>query len=168
MGVWIGLMFVLAGMAGASDRVIRAEATPARCPENPTVLMSVPTPAAPDLYTVAGGEFAYFVSADGESSVYADQRFEVGENKFGFNKPDGATATVSGRRVDGDAPPIGVEQFPPGSYPRNFEVMALMIPEPGCWAVTISAGSSTLTFFAEVALETRPLGTPTPPAATSS
>jgi hypothetical protein len=143
------MVFAAANGSGAMSLADNT-ATPVSCLSNPVVSMPIPTPSVPGAYSYSPGNYDYITSADGKIAVHADRTYEVGENKFGFNKPAGATSIVIGRRIDGEATPMGVDQFPPESYPYNFEVMGLVFPMSGFWEITIKAGSSELEFFAVV------------------
>ena len=69
-------------------------------------------------------------------------------NKVGWFRPEGAALEISGRRLDGDAPPMEAEV--PCCYPTRFQATGLRFPTPGCWEVTAKAGDKVLTFIARV------------------
>jgi hypothetical protein len=56
---------------------------------------------------------------------------------------------ITGRRLDGDAPPMHGEA--PGGYGNiGFQATGLVFPTPGCWEVTGRAGDASLTFVTRV------------------
>jgi hypothetical protein len=60
--------------------------------------------------------------------------------------------TVSGRRLDGEAPPL-TAQMSDGFRGRGFQPSYLIFPTVGCWEVTARANGSTLTFVTAVATQ---------------
>lgn len=65
----------------------------------------------------------------------------------------GPRLTVTGRRLDGDGPPLVVEE-PTNAYHRDFGGWAMLagveVPAPGCWELTATYAESTLTFVLSV------------------
>jgi hypothetical protein len=53
--------------------------------------------------------------------------------------------TVTGRRLDGEAPPL-TAAIPSGYGDRGFQPSGITFPTEGCWEVTGAAGSARLTF----------------------
>jgi hypothetical protein len=53
--------------------------------------------------------------------------------------------TVTGRRLDGDAPPLTAD-IPSGYGDRGFQPSGLTFPTEGCWRVTGAVGDARLTF----------------------
>jgi hypothetical protein len=64
-------------------------------------------------------------------------------------RPAGAQLHISGRRLDGEAPPLAARI--PCCYPWGFQSTRLFFPAPGCWEVTGTAGSESATFTVAVA-----------------
>jgi hypothetical protein len=64
---------------------------------------------------------------------------------------DGPLA-VTGRRLDGEAPPL-TAQMSDGFRGRGFQPSYLIFPTVGCWEVTARANGSTLTFVTAVATQ---------------
>ena len=56
---------------------------------------------------------------------------------------------ISGRRLDGEAPPLRAE-IPEGYGSTGFQATGLIFPTPGCWEVTGVVGESKLTFVTMV------------------
>jgi hypothetical protein len=57
--------------------------------------------------------------------------------------------SVTGRRLDGAAPPLRFEPTPGFEYER-FQPSYLLFPKAGCWEVTAKLQQSTLTFVTRV------------------
>lgn len=68
--------------------------------------------------------------------------------KVGWFRPAGETLVITGRRLDGSAPPLQVEI--PCCYPTRFQATGLYFPTSGCWEITATAGESTLTFVVTI------------------
>jgi hypothetical protein len=69
-------------------------------------------------------------------------------NKLGWFRPAGATLEITGRRIDGEAPPL--EASVPCCYPTRFQATGLYFPTEGCWEVRAKAADSELVFFVQV------------------
>lgn len=94
----------------------------------------------------------YFVNADrsiwasawwtGQEASYLND----GEEgvKVGWFRPAGAELTITGQRLDAEAPPLVAEI--PCCYPTRFQATGLYFPTEGCWEVTAKAEESELTF----------------------
>lgn len=90
--------------------------------------------------------------------IKADERFVRPDGSVGMKFPwwakvpiDDADLTIRGRRIDGVAPPMGVEGPNPGWPETGFNGTAfwasgLIFPTEGCWRVTANVGGATLTF----------------------
>lgn len=123
-------------------------ATPAGCtPTQPLLL----TP--PDDEAISGPptEGYYFVNED--RTIWAsawfvgadEMEYDPGEGiKVGWFRPAGETLLITGRRLDGAAPPL--EAHIPCCYPTRFQATGLVFSTLGCWEVTATAGESSLTF----------------------
>ncbi|MEZ4770161.1 MAG: hypothetical protein R2844_17265 [Caldilineales bacterium] len=127
--------------------------TPATCPvTEPEWLLAPDDPAV--LSEPAFGY--YYVNADRSmwASAWWSQDgalpLQAGEDgvKVGWFRPAGATLTITGQRIDGDAPPLG--SHVPCCYPTRFQASGIDFPEPGCWRVAATAADSQLTFVVEV------------------
>lgn len=59
-------------------------------------------------------------------------------------KPVGSRLAVSGRRLDGAAPPLDAHL--PEGYPWDFQASRLTFPTEGCWEVEARADDSLLRF----------------------
>lgn len=65
--------------------------------------------------------------------------------KFGWFRGVVGTLTITGRRLDGPAPPLTAD-VPDGYGDRDFQSSGIHFPTAGCWEVTGRAGDATLTF----------------------
>jgi hypothetical protein len=95
----------------------------------------------------------YYVNED--LSIWASARWSEDEeyplraggngNKMGWFRPAGRELTISGHRLDGDAPPL--EAHVPCCYPTRFQASGVYFPTEGCWEVNAKATESELTFI---------------------
>ena len=72
-------------------------------------------------------------------------------NKVLWIRPAGNQLTVTGRRLDAEAPPM--KATIPCCYPTGFQASGLAFPAAGCWEIAAVAGTSQLTFVTSVAPE---------------
>jgi hypothetical protein len=72
-------------------------------------------------------------------------------NKVLWIRPWGTQLTVSGRRLDAEAPPPTADI--PCCYPTGFQASGLTFPTEGCWEISAKAGNSQLTFVTRVGPE---------------
>jgi hypothetical protein len=94
----------------------------------------------------------YYVNKD--SSIWAsawwtgeeENTLRVSEQgiKIGWFRPAGAELEITGRRLDGQAPPL--EAHASCCYPTRFQASGLYFPTQGCWEVTARAADSELSF----------------------
>ena len=59
--------------------------------------------------------------------------FTPGRNKVLWIKPVGAQLEITGRRLDGDAPPLQADL--PCCYPGDYQASSLVFPTTGCWEI---------------------------------
>jgi len=69
--------------------------------------------------------------------------------KVGWFRPAGAVLEITGRRMDGPAPPL--EAHASCCYPTRFQASGLYFPTAGCWEVHARAEDEELTFVVWVA-----------------
>jgi hypothetical protein len=74
--------------------------------------------------------------------------WRTGGEKVIWIRPAGTELTISGHRLDGDAPPLRAAI--PCCYLTGFQVTGLHFPSEGCWAVTATAGEHELHFVTQV------------------
>ncbi len=94
----------------------------------------------------------YYVNED--RSIWVTTRWSNGDSdylradpngiKVGWYRPAGAQLKVSGRRLDGNAPPLLSDV--PCCYPTRFQASGLYFPTEGCWEVTARAAGRELVF----------------------
>jgi hypothetical protein len=79
--------------------------------------------------------------------VFVGTETRVGAEKFWWWRGPGVRGklTVTGRRLDGPAPPLEAE-IPDGYGESGFQATRLIFPSDGCWRVTGRVGEATLTF----------------------
>jgi hypothetical protein len=140
------LLLILAACTGAqavngtsAKACLLTEAVRVKPPEDPAVL---DTPAYSN----------YFVNED--RSIWAsaswitekEMDLNVAEEwiKVGWFRPAGAELTVTGQRLDGNAPPLEFEAA--CCYPTRFQASGLYFPTAGCWEVTAKAAGKELSF----------------------
>lgn len=73
----------------------------------------------------------YYESPDGKIWTNAVEFGRLGGQKVGWSKPEGSELKVSGRRLDGAAPPLGV-QFSGGGAGVDYQPSGLHFPTEGC------------------------------------
>ena len=94
----------------------------------------------------------YFVNEDrsiwGSASWATEEEFGLnvaGEwIKVGWFRPAGADLVITGKRLDGNAPPLDYETG--CCYPTRFQASGLYFPSTGCWEVTAKADDKELSF----------------------
>ena len=72
----------------------------------------------------------------------------VGGNKTYWVRPEGTQLIITGRRLDGDAPPV--EAHIPCCYPTGFQIVGLYFPTEGCWEVHAKSGDNEIRFVTHV------------------
>jgi len=109
----------------------------------------------PPYDTAVGGEspYGYYIVNEDRSiwssSWWTDDnenylRADGNGTKVGWFRPEGAELQITGRRLDGDAPPL--ESNVPCCYPTRFQSSGLYFPTEGCWEVTAKAEDSILSY----------------------
>lgn len=94
----------------------------------------------------------YFTNKDGSMLasawwVTSDEytaRADDGGIKVGWFRPAGAELSITGERLDGEAPPL--EASIPCCYPTQFQATGIKFPTEGCWRVHATAAESELSF----------------------
>ena len=147
------LIIVLTGCASIQDRqAVRAKEA---CEVTEPVWLTPPKDGAIPQEPVP----EYYVTNADQSIIAGawwwdqeDYPLTTGErgNKVGWFRPEGAELTITGRRIDGDAPPMVADV--PCCYPTRFQSSGLSFPTGGCWEISAEAGGSDLTFTVWVAL----------------
>jgi hypothetical protein len=81
----------------------------------------------------------------GEIEVGSDFFGPTGGAKFGWWRAVPGTLKITGRRLDGAAPPLRAN-VPDGYGDRGFQSSGVYFPTPGCWEVTGAMATTSLTF----------------------
>jgi hypothetical protein len=150
--VLTGCMAINALDSGASLQTLTASnaesASVNSCPVTEPVWA---TPPEDDAVQGTPAPGHYYLNQD--RSIWASAWWVGGENplrvsedgvKVGWFRPAGATLDITGRRIDGQAPPL--EAHVPCCYPTRFQSTGLYFPTQGCWEITAKAAASVLTF----------------------
>lgn len=90
----------------------------------------------------------YYRSADARLWMLKDSVWYAGGIKVAWFKPAGVQLQVTGRRLDGPAPPLQTDI--PEGYDGEFQSSSLLFPSPGCWEVEATADGSSLRFVVAV------------------
>ncbi len=69
--------------------------------------------------------------------------------KFGWWRLVPGQLTITGRRLDAEAPPA-LARVPAGYGDAGFQATLVVFPTPGCWEITGRIGDATLTFITRV------------------
>ena len=169
----------VSGCAGASDRTepstsgvnvassVGPNACPVTVPPQPGFVPPEPYPPAPPLEQVWYGTSELWTLLDRNGAVWRDLPVGKGPHAVGdktawfsenFSTADGedfsgnADITVTAVRLDGSAPTVVQEGGQP-SFNRdikNFMLVPLGLPEPGCWEVTATYRGAKLTYVLEI------------------
>jgi hypothetical protein len=116
------------------------------CPLTPPTIAEPPDDPNADPF----GNGPWYINP--ERTLWAglpSRSWHTGGEKVIWIRPAGTELTVSGQRLDADAPPLRAEI--PCCYPTGFQVTGLYFPTEGCWAVTAQAGEHKLEFVTQVA-----------------
>lgn len=115
----------------------------ANCRVSPTV--QAMAPREPGVDPLSG---AWHINAD-QSMWALHQRWQAGvANKEPWIRPAGIHLVVTGRFLNGEAPPLKVSVA--GTYGTRFQATGMEFPIAGCWEVTGKAGDKALRFVTEV------------------
>jgi hypothetical protein len=87
------------------------------------------------------------VRADSWGYIRSDGSIDV---KFGWWRVTPGALSISGRRLDGEAPPLQVS-IPDGYGSSGFQATGVIFPTEGCWEVTGVVGDATMSFVTFVA-----------------
>lgn len=80
--------------------------------------------------------------------------------KFGWYRLTSGYLQITGRRLDGSAPPASGMTFPGGYGLTGFNASGVVFPAEGCWQVTGRVGPVALTFVTFVIKGHCPFGAP--------
>jgi hypothetical protein len=79
----------------------------------------------------------------------------IGNKLLWVTTPAWAKPTVTGERIDADAPAMGVLRVNTGSFQGDFEpshMTPVTFPTPGCWRLTARVGDVSLVYVVRVAI----------------
>lgn len=145
---------LVSGAPLKTPETVRSEGkTEGDCPETSPTWVKPPEDSA----VLDEPAYSYYIVNE-DQSIWASAWYSGEEkynlhateegNKVGWFRPEGAQMEITGRRIDGEAPPMQAEI--PCCYPTRFQATGLYFPEPGCWEITAKAGGSQLTFVVTV------------------
>jgi hypothetical protein len=140
------LLFIL---AACSSKTAEDAGAKDSCPLTEPEWLKPPADAAVNEPSASG---YYFVNEDQSIWASAWQRedeehpFRAGAegNKVGWFRPAGAELVITGRRLDGEAPPLQAEAS--CCYPTRFQASGVYFPTEGCWEVSAQAQDRKLSF----------------------
>ncbi|MDE2993283.1 MAG: hypothetical protein OXU67_05320, partial [Chloroflexota bacterium] len=113
------------------------------CPVTELTIATPPTAVASGRGFLPRGP--YYLSADRQ--VWAQDwgwTSTPGMRKVLWLKPLGVSLEVSGRRLDAEAPPLGIDTG--GDSSDGFQASHLIFPTEGCWEIVAQSGNSVLRF----------------------
>lgn len=129
-----GIFLAALALSGCGATAAPVDPPPTPCP------ISTPTTARPAETFRLGDR--WFSSPDGGLWLAQGGPWQAGGNKVMWVKPTGATMTIRGQRLDGEAPPAHADI--PEGYTDSLQATGLFFPTAGCWEVTAQAAQSTL------------------------
>jgi hypothetical protein len=131
------------------DQASLAEACPVTQPAwlQPPDDAAVSNPPEPGYYFVNSDRSIMASAWWAENPDYHLRASKEGE-KVGWFRPAGADLEITGRRIDGEAPPLGTHV--PCCYPTQFQSSGLYFPTPGCWEISATAAGSLISFVVRV------------------
>lgn len=124
---------------------VAAESPAESCPASRPVRAEPPRDPNADPF----GSGPWYINEDRSIWAGGDATgMREGSNKVLWIRPQGTDLKVSGRRLDGESPPLTAHI--PCCYPTGFQSTSLEFASSGCWEIKATAGESTLTFITEV------------------
>lgn len=144
---------VQATSAGEDESIVEPTKSSAVPQASETCLVTPPSDERPPIEHVASwsrGE--WYHSPDRKIWIAYDNiagHAAGGPGKVLWGKPEGAELTVTGRRLDGEAPPLDVDVSP--YYKDQYlNPSGIGFPTAGCWEIEARADSSVLRIVVEV------------------
>ena len=136
------ILFLLVLSLLCVQRAVAADKA-ASCPETPIV--EADAPREDGVGPLSG---TWHMNAD--RSIWAlHQVWRAGiANKEPWIRPARIQLVITGRRLDGTAPPLKATVA--GSYLTRFQATGMEFPVAGCWEVTGRAGNKELRFVTDV------------------
>lgn len=150
----------------ATEAVSSPDACPVTVPPQPGLVPPEPYPPEPPFEEVWYGTPELWTVLDPNGAVWSDipvaKDGHVGDKTLWFSEnfstaegedfSGNADITVTAVHLDGSAPTVAEEGGVP-SFNReikNFMLVGLVLPEPGCWEVTARYQGAELTYVLEV------------------
>lgn len=117
---------------------------------------STPPSAQPSRNFYGNGQLWTALAPDGNLRAKRSFITSTGEIaiKFPWYRAVSGELTITGRRLDGPAPPLRAHI--PEYGPTGFQSTELIFPRSGCWQVSAKAGTGRLTFVTLVTLAPEP------------
>jgi hypothetical protein len=80
-----------------------------------------------------------------------DRKDFLGKRDFDYHRKEDYDLKVTGRRLDGDAPPLLVDKVTNALFvPHAAMLTGIYLPTPGCWEITGDRRGQKLSFVAWV------------------
>ena len=139
--------------AGEDESIVEPTKSSAVPQASETCLVTPPSDERPPSQLVASWSGSkWYHSLDRKIWIAYDniaRHAAGGPGKVLWVKPEGAELTVTGRRLDGEAPPLEVEVAP---YYReqNLNPSGISFPTAGCWEIEARTDASVLRIVVEV------------------
>ncbi len=95
-------------------------------------------------YYYVNDDLTIWASAGWMSTEEKVLRYSEEGIKMGWFRPAGAELEITGRRLDGQAPPL--EAHASCCYPTRFQASGVYFPTGGCWKITARAAENELSF----------------------
>jgi hypothetical protein len=122
----------------------RGSNTQTTCAVSPTVHATAPSD--PGVDPLSGD---WYMNADRSVWAMHYDRWRAGiGSKVPWIRPAGVRLVLTGRRLDGPAPPLWAQI--PGVYDSAFQATGMKFPVAGCWQVTGRAGNKKLSYVLQV------------------
>ena len=155
----LGLAFVIMIGGCAQSERSPAESTPTKsetrsqadnCVVTPTI--QSPAPENTEGGPPSANVHRWHVNGDRSIWMFDLDQWVAGErNKVAWFRPARTKLDVSGRRLDGEAPPLFVETSKTGDeYRHKFQPSIMIFPTEGCWEITAKAAQSEARFVIKV------------------
>lgn len=134
----------------SSDAARQGVPAPSRCPVTTNNTRTPPPAERPQLAGTTGNVYyrsgaLWTILADQGIVREKPSRGGAIATKVPWWRGVRGRLTITGRRLDGSAPPLRA-RIPGGYGPVGFQSTALVFPTAGCWSVSGTAGTASLTF----------------------
>jgi hypothetical protein len=115
------------------------------CPVSPI------TTERPENDNTAAWSGTWYRSPNGEiwASEPGLRKLREGGDKVLWVKPFGSKLTITGKRLDGDAPPLKATA-PDGYEMFDYQASGITFPTAGCWEIAATAGKTNWRFVVNI------------------